>query len=319
MITSASACGKAILLGEHAVVYGQPAIAVPLTNLRAFAEVTPGSVGSGIVIEASDLGQIINYPGDDNGDQTTLALQTTVRNLLDVLRCDSVPALQIVLHSQLPTARGLGSGTAITTALVRAMAQHLGSQLSPSVVSELVYRTEIIFHGQPSGIDNTVVAYEQAVLFRRGQPLQMLSVFKPFTLLVADTGVAAQTRTAVGEVRRSWQLDQARYEVIFARIGNLTALGRTALSQGDWIGLGHILDANQALLCELGVSCPELDRLVLAARNAGALGAKLSGGGMGGCMIALAENSQVEAISRALTTAGASQVWNVEVCDAHRD
>ncbi|MHB1356576.1 MAG: mevalonate kinase [Anaerolineae bacterium] len=318
-MTTASACGKAILLGEHAVVYGQPAIAIPLTNLLAFAEVTPGSVGMGIVVEANDLGQTVTYPGDDNGDLTALALQTTIHNLMELLHCDSVPALHINLHSQLPTARGLGSGTAITTALVRAIMRHLGYQLPPSAVSDLVYRTEIVFHGQPSGIDNTVVAHEQAVLFQRGQPLQLLSIDKPFRLLVADTGIAAQTRTAVGEVRHSWQSDQARYEVVFARIGSLVALGRTALTQGDWSELGHILDANHALLCDLGVSCPELDRLVLAACGAGALGAKLSGGGLGGCMIALVDDNRVEVITKALADAGAIKVWNVEVCDAHRD
>jgi len=319
MMTSASACGKAILLGEHAVVYGQPAIAIPLTNLRAFAEVEPCASGAGILIEASDLGQIVSFPGDDGGDLTTLALQTTARNLLELIGCDPVPALHIVLHSQLPTARGLGSGTAITTALVRALAQHLGYQLSSSAVSELVYRTEIIFHGQPSGIDNTVVAYEQTVLFQHGQPLQMLQINRPLRLLIADTGIAAQTRTAVGEVRRSWQANKTRYEAIFARIGSTVADGCAALAQGDWSELGHILDANQELLSELGVSCPELERLVLAARSAGALGAKLSGGGLGGCMIALAEGNQVEAIAQALAEAGAKKVWNVEVCDAHRD
>ena len=318
-MTSASACGKAILLGEHAVVYGQPAIAIPLTSLRAFAEVEPCPSGAGIVIEASDLGQVVTFPGDDGGDLTALALQTTVRNLLELLRCDPVPALHIVLYSQLPTARGLGSGTAITTALVRALAQHLGYQLPPSAISELVYRTEIIFHGQPSGIDNTVVANERTVLFQRGQPLQMLQVNRPLRLLIADTGITAQTRTAVGEVRRSWQANKTHYEALFARIGRTVALGCAALAQGDWSELGRILDANQELLSELGVSCPELERLVLAARGAGALGAKLSGGGLGGCMIALADVNQVEAIARELAEAGAQNVWNVEVCDAYRD
>lgn len=318
-MTSASACGKAILLGEHAVVYGQPAIAIPLANLRAFAEVEPSPSEGQIVIEASDLGLVVTFPSDDGGNLTALALQTTVQNLLELVRCDVVPALHIVVHSQLPTARGLGSGTAITTALARALAQHLGYQLSLSALSELVYSTELIFHGQPSGIDNTVVAYEQTVLFQRDRPLQMLQIYKPFRLLIADTGIAAQTRIAVGEVRRSWQANQTRFEALFSRIGDTVALGCTALVQGDWSELGHILDANQELLSELGVSCPELERLVQAARHAGALGAKLSGGGLGGCMIALADGNRVETIAQALAEAGATKVWKVEVCDAHRD
>jgi mevalonate kinase len=316
---SASACGKAILLGEHAVVYGQPAIAIPLTSLRAFAEVEPDPARAGIVIEASDLGQVITYPGNNGGDLTAVAIQTTIRNLLELVCCDHVPALKIMLHSNLPTSRGLGSGTAITTAMVRALAQHLGSQLTPAVVSELVYRTEVLFHGQPSGIDNTVVAYEQAVLFQRGQPIQMLQIRGSCRLLVADTGISAQTRIAVAEVRRSWQTTPMQCEVIFARIGRLVVLGQAAIIQGDWNALGYHMNANQELLSDLGVSCPELDRLVWAARSADALGAKLSGGGLGGCMIALAQDNQAEAIAQALTDAGAVNVWNVEVCDAHRD
>jgi mevalonate kinase len=318
-MTSASACGKAILLGEHAVVYGQPAIAIPLSNLRAFAEVEPGRAGTTIRIEARDLGQVIIYPDIGSGDLTTLAMQTTVRNVLNSVHCDFIPALKIVLHSQLPAARGLGSGTAISTALMRALALHLGYRLSPSTVSELVYRTEVIFHGQPSGIDNAVVSHERAVLFQRGQPLDMVQLSHPFKLVIADTGIAAQTRTAVAKVRQLWQANQARYETLFSRIGDIVVLGKAALVQGNWIDLGHYMDANQELLSELEVSCPELDRLIMAARKAGALGAKLSGGGMGGCMIALAESDQADAINSALTCAGAQNVWKVDVRDADRD
>jgi mevalonate kinase len=147
----------------------------------------------------------------------------------------------------------------------------------------------------------------------------MLRINGPLRLLIADTGISAQTHTAVCEVRRSWQSDQARYAAMFSRIGSIVALGRAALTQGDWSELGRILDVNQELLSELGVSCPELDRLMRAARSAGALGAKLSGGGLGGCMIALSDGNRADAIAQALADAGAKKVWDVEVCDAHRD
>ncbi|MCE5259180.1 MAG: mevalonate kinase [Chloroflexi bacterium] len=321
MVTSSSACGKAILLGEHAVVYGQPALAVPLPDLSAYAKVEPLPTGSGIVIEASDLGRSVTYPALnlDNQDLFARGLQTTIGNALAALQLDEVPPLSIKLHSQLPPARGLGSGTAVTIAIIRALARFTDVLLAPEVISELAYRTEILYHGHPSGIDNTVIAYERPIYYQRGKMLSLLEHIPAFTLLIADSGIASQTRGAVEQVRRAWQAQPTRCEALFERIGRLTAAGRVALEAGDWPELGALMNADQCLLAELGVSSPEIERLNAAALQAGALGAKLSGGGQGGCIIALVDAATTETTAQALRTANARQVWKVDVHDADWD
>ncbi|MHB1294759.1 MAG: mevalonate kinase [Anaerolineae bacterium] len=316
-MTVASAAGKVILLGEHAVVYGRPAIAVPLSDVRAVAEVTERAT-PGVRILAADLGQALDLPLDPSQDDDPL--QVTVRNALERL---GVPlrdaALQVAVRSEIPIARGLGSGTAVATAIVRALATHHGAQLAPEEVSELVFRTEILLHGSPSGVDNTVVAYERPVYFKRGTPVELFDLGAPLHLVVGDTGIPARTRDAVADVRRDWSAEPALYERLFDEAGGLVDQARQAVGAGDTASLGRLMDRNQALLLDLGVSSPELDRLVAAARSAGALGAKLSGGGRGGCMVALATPERISHIMAALQAAGAAGVVYTTVQQSARE
>lgn len=304
----ASASGKVILCGEHAVVYGRPAIAVPVSDVRATAKVTPSDAGSGIVVEARDLGQTFRL-GEPHESDTAHALLTTVRNTLEHL---GIPPegqdLHISVRSQIPIARGMGSGTAVVTAMVRALAQYYDRHLTARAVSDLVYRTEIILHGTPSGIDNTVVAFEKPVYFIKDRCADIFWIAHPFTLLIADTGIPSKTRDAVVEVRRRWQANPTDYEALFDEIGATVERARQAMMDGELGTLGHLMTQNQRLLQELGVSCPELERLVDAALDAGALGAKLSGGGQGGCMIALVEQKSIYAVTRSLSAAGSRSV-----------
>lgn len=306
-MTVASAAGKTILLGEHAVVYGRAAIAVPVSAVRATVEANSLPAGEGVWIIAEDLGK--SYRLDQEyEDADAQALQATVRNTLQQL---GVPkeklALRLVVRSQIPIARGMGSGTAVATALVRALAQHYGHHLTSRAISDLVYRTEIILHGTPSGIDNTVVAFEKPVYFVR-QQVDIFWVGRPFALLIADTGIPSKTRDTVAAVRKQWEGDRQRCEELFDEIGADVDVAREAIARGQVARLGELMNYNQRLLRELDVSSPELDRLVVAALRAGALGAKLSGGGKGGCMIALVDDETAKVVTSALLLAGAQQV-----------
>jgi len=312
-VTKASAAGKVILLGEHAVVYGRPAIAVPVSDVRATAEVTRLAGDVGVLIVAEDLGQ--SYRLDEPCEtDAARALGATVRNTLQHLGVQAeTQALRIVVHSQVPIARGMGSGTAVATALVRALAKHYGHQLTSGNVSDLVFRTEVILHGTPSGIDNTVVAFEKPVHFTKDQRAHILEVGGEFILLIADTGIRSKTRDAVEQVRRAWRADPGRYERLFDRIGAIVEEGRRAIIAGQGGDLGHLMHRNQLLLRDLGVSSPELDRLARAAESAGAKGAKLSGGGKGGCMIALVDDGTRAGVLSSLLSAGASRVITTTV------
>jgi mevalonate kinase len=200
----------------------------------------------------------------------------------------------------------LGSGAAVATAVTRALARYFGYTAEPDKVSGLVYEVEKLHHGTPSGIDNTVIAYEQPVYFVRGEGMARLSVGVPLNLIIADTGVVSSTREVVGDVRRRWSAETEQYEGLFDEIGAVARLARPAIERGHPEAVGRLMDENHKLLTALGVSSPELDRLVKAARTAGALGAKLSGAGWGGNMLALVKAGHGPAVASALQEAGAA-------------
>jgi mevalonate kinase len=317
MSVSASAPGKIILFGEHAVVYGQPALAAPVTDERvqATATILPSPFGRGaggegeIWIDARDLGR--RYRVEDAPPNDPLA--AAVRLTFFTLQLSTPhPSLLLTLRSSIPIASGLGSGAAICTALVRALAAYLNSPIANAQVSAIVFETEKLLHGTPSGIDNTVIAYGQPVFFIKGQPPEPFHAAHPFRFLIGDTGLASPTRVAVGDVRAAWEKEPKRFNALFAEIGAIARQAReiieTAMVSETVAALGRLMDRNHALLREINVSCPELEALVGAARGAGAPGAKLSGGGRGGNMIALVTEETEGAVRAALEKAGAKRV-----------
>jgi mevalonate kinase len=315
-LIESSAPGKVILFGEHAVVYGKPAIALPVTEVKAFVTAEPAPPGNGLTFVAYDLDE--RFPMSTAPHNNPLA--AAARLALDRLSA-SEPDVTLSIRSTIPIASGLGSGTAVSTALVRALASFLGQTLETAQVSSLVYEVEKIHHGTPSGVDNTVVAYEQPVYFARNQPIERLKVHTPFILLIGDTGIRSSTKTAVGFVRREWERDPAHYDALFDQIGDIVDDARRAIENGDINALGPLMDHNHELLIELGVSSPELDDLVEAARFAGAMGAKLSGAGRGGNMIALAEDDVTDEVAEALKETGAKRVISTVIeksTDQHR-
>ena len=350
--------GKVILFGEHAVVYGRPALAVPVTQAWAEAVIEPAAAGAGVTIHAADLGEELALraaPADHPlAAAVRLALaeirgrETGIRSQESGVRSQgagvrSQPDWRITVRSTIPIASGMGSGAAVSAAIVRAVAEAGGREqrsgvrsqesandewaahatqyairntqyaLTPADVSALVYEVERLHHGTPSGVDNTVIAFGQPVYFVRGQTPQPFAIGRPFTLAIADTGIHSPTRIAVGDVRRAWEREPARFEALFDRIAVIVEAARTAIAAGQPGQLGPLMDENHTLLQAIGVSCPELDALVAAARSAGALGAKLSGAGRGGNMIALVTDDTASHVAAALTAAGAMRVIVTQV------
>ncbi|NLS80170.1 MAG: mevalonate kinase [Chloroflexi bacterium] len=308
-MTQAHAPGKVILFGEHAVVYGRPAIAVPVAQALATATVEDAPAG-GVTILAHDLDERLVL-GQPAGERLR-GLELVTRRALERLGAATLPDLTIAIRSDIPVASGMGSGAAVSAALVRALAAHLGASLADAEVSALVYEAEVLYHGTPSGIDNTVVSYARPVYFVRGQPIETFAVERPFRLAIAGTGIASPTRMAVGAVRGRWEADRPRYEALFDAIGEVARRGRRAIEGGETAALGPLMDENQALLREIGVSSPELERLIGAAKGAGSPGAKLVGAGMGGNMIALLP-AEFEPVLEALRAAGAASLLVSEV------
>jgi mevalonate kinase len=172
---------------------------------------------------------------------------------------------------------------------------------------------EVIHHGTPSGIDNSVITYARPVYFEKGKKIEILEVKQPFTLVIGDTGVQSPTANVVSDVRQAWEKAGDQFEHLFDAIGAIAASARKAIEQGSIDLLGPLMNDNHALLTKMNVSSPMLDELVEAARSAGALGSKLSGAGRGGNMIALASPDSSQVVAQALTEAGAIRTIITEV------
>ncbi|CUS05153.2 Mevalonate kinase [Candidatus Promineifilum breve] len=312
MIT-ATAPGKVILFGEHAVVYGRPALAAPVTQLRAKAELTPTSEPD-VLLVAPDVGRAALLSRTEPNNP----LAAVVRIVETHCRCSLSAGYTLSVTSAIPIAGGLGSGAAIAIAIIRALGQYLeqADSFTPEVVSRLAYEVERLHHGTPSGIDNTVIAYERPVYFVRRAPQPLIETFaqaRPLRLIIGDTGVSSRTKDVVGDVGRQWAADRAEFETIFDACGRIAEAGRAALAAGDLPAVGALMDENHDWLRRMTVSSPPLDALVGAARAAGALGAKLSGAGRGGNMIALVTAETEAAVSAALLAAGAARVMTSDV------
>lgn len=306
-----SAPGKAILFGEHAVVYGQPAIAVPVqgvtarATIRRLSEGPPGSLR----IEAPSIGFAAEFDEDRTDEPLQLAVKLAIRE------SGSQPqaALELRIESDIPVASGLGSSAAVTVAILRAVAEYFEASLAPQRAAELAYQVEQLHHGTPSGIDNSVIALGQPIYFVRGQDLQPMRVAQPFLLVLADSGKRSPTRELVEAVRQRRSVDPEAMDAAFRSIGEIADRARTAIEGGGLEALGPLMSANQALLQEIGVSSPELERLIAAAHEAGASGAKLSGAGGGGIMIALIDSDRSASLEAALQAAGAVRTIVTEV------
>lgn len=301
---------KIILFGEHAVVYGQPAIAAPFEALYASAEARPGTPGKGLLIRALDTGKQYRVRANETQYRDALAIAAQL-----VLRHLNVPPPDLVLElrSTIPIASGLGSGAAVTTALMRELSRAVGKPLTNEPLNKLVYEIETLYHGTPSGIDNTVIVFGHPVYFIRGAAPELFGVGTPLTLIIADSGIPHSTRETIGDVRKLFEADPANTVPILEGIGRLSHLARRAIEEGDEATIGGLMTENHRLLASLSVSSDVLDRLVRAARDAGALGAKLSGGGRGGNVIALVRPATAEGVAAALSEAGAATTWQTVI------
>lgn len=286
--------GKVILLGEHVVVYGRPAIATGLP-LGLEAEVVEGE-----------------GPSLESAHAADPRCATLVREACGATGLD--PARVVVrVRSELPPGRGLGSSAALAVATLRACAAAAERTLSAQDELALGRRLEAVFHGTPSGIDPAAAALGRCFGFVRGEPptVTPLASPVPLPLVVAFGAQPRDTGAAVGGLRARWEADRATYEALFDAVAAVVARGAESLLRGDLAGLGAAFDENQTLLERLGVSSDGIATLVAAARAHGALGAKLTGGGAGGAVIALATDPETLATRLAESTGARTIVARV--------
>ncbi|MGB7757841.1 MAG: hydroxymethylglutaryl-CoA reductase, degradative [Salinisphaera sp.] len=294
--------GKIIVLGEHSVVYGRHAIAAPIP-LNVRAEVRPQPEQIDLLIPRWGVEMRFSEPeGKISSLHESITLIAERLGVAD-------RGMRIDVSPRVPRANGLGASAALAVAVIRAMARCFGIKLSEREISNLAFDVEKIAHGTPSGIDNTLATFGRPILFRKDNPaarpeIRDLATARPIPVVIGLSGVATLTAQTVGNVRAAWQKSPARYEAIFDQIDGLALAGVDALARGDIAELGDLMNIDHGLLNALQVSSWEIEELVEIARTHGALGAKLTGGGGGGAMIAVAEHDKIQEVASAMRAAG---------------
>ncbi len=293
--------GKVILLGEHAVVYGRHALAVPV-RLAVKANITDSDDGIHIYIPSwGTQVQLQQSPDNPHPMEETVTLILEQLGLMD-------QQMKIEVNANVNRAAGMGSSAALAVGIVRALNQHYQLNLNDHRVNTLAFECEKLAHGNPSGIDNTVATYGYPILFKKGKKnepalIEKLTLGAPLPLVVGYSGVESLTLKMVARVAAARKKNPAIYQQIFDFIDSITLQGRDALQTGDWQQLGELMNVCQGLLNALQVSCWEIEEMIQVARQNGALGAKVTGGGGGGAFIALCPGNQ-QTVIEALNEAG---------------
>jgi hydroxymethylglutaryl-CoA reductase len=292
-----SAAGKIILLGEHAVVYGKHALAVPIAN-AVQAEVQESKDGLTVSVEGWGRTEKIAI-----GDATT-GISAAIARILKELGA-SHSDYSIRIRSKIPPAMGLGASASIAVAITRAFNAALNLGLGDEEVNAIAYECEKLAHGTPSGIDNTVATFGESILFSNKGSLQSscIELANAIPLVVACSSESGATREQVAAVRSRYNQNSARYSRLFEEMDEISRGGAAALAVGNYAELGSLMNLCHGLLNAIGVSTPELETMVALARNSGALGAKLTGSGGGGSIVALCPGT-IDAVTYTLQAAG---------------
>lgn len=305
MEVEATAPGKVILFGEHSVVYRGPAIVIAL-NKRGKVTAERREKDNRLNFDALDLG-FSGYFEDETYHPVTgatwrgerlVAFMVAARKTMEHLGVES--GLNIKIRSEIPIAAGLGSSAALSVATVAATGGLLSDGLSKDEICKLAYEGEKVVHGTPSGVDNNISTYGGLLIYQKGKELQRLDVEDDFPFVIGNTKRRRSTKKLVERVRKLREDNSVIVDNIIDTIVDISLKGITAFKDRDFSQLGSLMNINHGLLSSLGVSISKLDTMVHASRGAGAYGAKLTGAGGGGCMMALAPEDNIKRVQQAI-------------------
>jgi mevalonate kinase len=285
-----SGFGKVILFGEHFVVHGVPGI-VSAIDSSTDAEVT--KTGKGLVIKDE------RKAAKGYAEEKRLQQIESIERMLKTMGLNPKLPLNIWVGGSLPGFSGLGASAASSVAIARAIAEEIGLNLSDKRVNEVAYEAEKAYAGNPSGIDNTAATYGGLLWFKKNMTggantIERISIQKPVEIIIGSTGKVVNTKAMVAGVAERKKKNPEKYDPVFKQAENLTLAGRKALESYNLKKVGELMNENHRLLQEIEVSSKELDLLVDLAREQGAFGAKLTGGGGGGCMTALTPTRELQ-------------------------
>ncbi len=315
MKATAISPAKVILFGEHFVVSGNSAISMAI-NLPTIVTVEPLD-GERIEIRSEDLGLEAAFSQalrTQTAESTGINAENTLRPIfhaadftLKKLK-QAGRGLRIAVKSEVPIGMGLGSSAATAVGTVSAITSLLGQQFSKDEVFEAAYALERMVHGRPSGIDQATVTYGGLISYSKGRMEATLQAAKPPLLIIGNTGKRRSTGEFVGRVTRLRETQPKEYGELASQAQRISERAMEVLRKGRPETLGALMDENQRLLELVGVSSLDLERLISAARSAGAFGAKLTGGGGGGCMIAAVDEKSYDRVAHYIQQAGGQVV-----------
>lgn len=282
--------GKVILFNEHFVVYGVPAIASAIDK-KTIAEVKRSDRD----VIHDDRDATPGYKEEKFHQQIE-----SIKRIKEKMRVKD--SFEIRLHGDLKATSGVGASAASCVAIARAIADELKMRLSDEEINEIAYEGEKAYHGTPSGIDNACSTFGGLIWFVKGGEIEKIKV-RPVEIVMGDTGITTDTKRVVEGVKQRREIYRERYDEIFEEAKKIAYEAKKALIQEDWNKVGMLMNKNHELLCQIEVSCDELDMLVEIARKNGALGAKMTGSGLGGYMVALTPGNQ-EKVARAIEAEG---------------
>jgi len=305
---TASAPAKVILFGEHFVVFGEPAVVLAIDK-RAYATAQLRK-DERIYIKSVDLRVSGTFKGkrfetEKGGSEARIKLEPVKNAVQQVLeRAERKTGVNVSINSDIPVSAGLGSSAAVATSTILAVSNLLGIDLSRDQIFYMAYESERLVHGTPSGIDPAIATYGGTLQFQKGKDFAALNIETNIPLVIGNTKVERSTGELVAKVRRMTEHYPIISNLIIRTGGKIALDAVEALRRGNFQTVGELMNINHALLCALGVSHESLERLVYAARKGGALGAKLTGGGGGGCMIAMAEIGKEKRVVKAIERVG---------------
>jgi mevalonate kinase len=281
--------GKAILFNEHFVVYGIPSIVSAIGNFTS-AKVEPYDKPGFIL---SDKRPATPKYKEDKLSQQKESFELMFKKMgLDLTK----KGVSIILEGNLYAASGIGASAASCVAVARALAESFELDLSDEQINEIAYEGEKGYHGTPSGVDNTASTYGGLIWFQKGEKnvIDRLALPNPVEIVIGNTGKVTDTKAAVDGVKQRKEKNPKKYQEVFDRAENIAYLAKRAIQDRSHQNLGKLMNENHKLLQQIEVSSRELDFLVTIARDAGAFGAKLTGGGLGGNMLALTPGKELQ-------------------------
>ena len=292
--------GKVILFGEHAVVYGRPAVAAALS--RGVTAVAETASRTELYVAPWNLRLDLDSPADPAHRSLAKAFRVAIE---DAQVFASTTPVSVSAQVDLPASAGLGCSAALGVAVMGALDERNHRPRTPEQRADAALAWETVFHGNPSGIDNWMAACGGLALYRKGSRPEALRLERPLRLVVGHSGEPGSTKEMVRSVADQQKRDPTKMEKVLDGIESIVEQGRLAVERGELAPLGQLMQLNQTLLSAILVSTERLERLCRAAIGAGAYGAKLTGGGGGGCMIALVDSDSEASVVSALHELGA--------------